>query len=335
LTPSKLVFERLGMSFHPAAKVDWSFTHAQVPFVRLEDKKLFAYFSTRGAADSAGQYVSSFGRVPLRREGDSFVGCADESVQVFGPGELGHFDDTGVMGGSVVMHKGIEYLFYCGWTRRATVPYEWSIGRATRKEGESTFTREFGGPVLGSSPDEPFLHASPIVFEHNGSFHMFYLSGTEWFVSKSGKPESVYRLRHATSTDLLSWTRLETELFDRLFERESQTSSAIFEWDGEYHMLFSYRDSDHFREDNSRNYRIGHATSQNIYDWKRQADVEWVAAKESTSLGDETMQAYPSVFVSNRTLYMLYCGDRFGEGGFFLSKLISDFSGIPITGPVL
>ena len=292
-----------------------------------------AYFSTRNRADSSGQYISSVGQVTLQKHKELFIGTSSASTKVLGPGSLGHFDDTGVMGGSIILHEGTEYLFYCGWTRRATVPYEWSIGRARRKPGEPVFSREFDGPVIGSTPTQPFLHASPIVFEHNGIFHMFFLSGTEWFATKAGKAESIYRLRHAISHDLLVWERSDSELFEKVFERESQTSSAIFEWEGQFHMLFSYRDSELFREDHTKNYRIGHATSADLSNWTRQADVTWSDDQECSDLKDKNMQGYPSIFVTDNILYLLYCGDRFGEGGFFLARLLGDFSGTPLTGP--
>ena len=153
-----------------------------------------AYFSTRNRADSSGQYISSVGQVTLQKHKELFIGTSSASTKVLGPGSLGHFDDTGVMGGSIILHEGTEYLFYCGWTRRATVPYEWSIGRARRKPGEPVFSREFDGPVIGSTPTQPFLHASPIVFEHNGIFHMFFLSGTEWFATTLEAVDAIAKL---------------------------------------------------------------------------------------------------------------------------------------------
>ena len=331
---SELVFARLGQLFKPSQDQDWSQTHAQVPFVRVEKENLVAYFSTRGKADSTGSYRSSFGRVELKPQGSHFICDSSKATQVFEPGPVGSFDDTGVMGGSIVIEDEVEDVFYGGWTQRFTVPYDWSIGRAQRPIGAGRFVREFPGPVIGPTPTQPFLHASPTVFRHKNLYHMYYLSGLEWFTADSGRLESVYRLRHATSTDLKQWDRSDADLFDTIYQRESQTSSAIFLEDGEYHMLFSYRDSDAFRREDSRNYRIGHASSKDLYTWKRRAEIKF-NPEGASSIGDEKMQGYPSIFSVNRVLYMLYCGDGFGREGFFLARLQTPFSGMVLTGPNL
>ena len=54
-------------------------------------------------------------------------------------GELGCFDDVGVMPSCIVNVDGAKLLYYAGWNTSTTVPYRISIGLAVSDDGGYTF----------------------------------------------------------------------------------------------------------------------------------------------------------------------------------------------------
>lgn len=323
-----------GHLFKPSGAHPWSQSHGQVPFVTTLNGIPVIIYSTRGARDSEGNFVSVGASVPISwsDNGDTLFAGQESIRPILLPGRNGDFDDCGVMPGSCIEMGGETFMFYGGWTRRGTVPYDWAIGIAQYDKDANVFYRSHPGPVMGPSLDSPFLHASPIVFNHLDTFHMFYLSGLEWFSNPETGLESVYRLRHAKSEDAVNWSRLGSEVVQPKTQRETQTSSAIFELDNEFFMLYSFRDAEKFRLVDSANYRIGLAKSKDLDEWEDLGPLHFELGLDTSSWASR-MQGYPSVFTVNRKLYVLYCGNDFGRDGFGYAELLGAEGAVTLTGP--
>ena len=86
-----------------------------------------------------------------------------ETSPLFQPGDLGTFDDDGVMPCSAVdLGRGVIRLYYVGWNRGVTVSYRNSIGVAVSHDGGARFERMYEGPVIDRSFREPHMAASPV-----------------------------------------------------------------------------------------------------------------------------------------------------------------------------
>jgi hypothetical protein len=176
------------------------------------------------------------------------------------------------------------------------------------------------GPLFGASLAEPYLQACPIVYRFSQTeWHMFYLSGKRWFLDQTGKKESQYLIMHATSSDGSIWHRHGTPVIPTLVEDECQTSSSILQYDGIFHMFFSYRHGSDFRANPLRGYRIGHAYSSDLRHWIR--DDRQAGIEVSETGWDSRMVAYPHVREIDGKIYMFYCGNDFGKNGFGLAVL--------------
>jgi hypothetical protein len=326
---SKFNFIDLGITYVPGMHW-WCRTHAQVPFTHLMQGIPWVYFSTRSAPDQDGNFTSRVARVPIIVDGENVAFDHDQAELVLDLGPRGAFDDTGVMGGDIEEVEGQSYLFYCGWTRRVTVPYEWAIGVA-KLQPNGKFERIFNGPIISNSPEEPFLHAAPTILSDGENMLLFYLSGIEWFSTSEGKMESVYRLRAGRLSDNFTVTQ-RRDVVRPVFPRESQTSSAIFQSGGKFYMLFSYRNSESFRSNPGENYRLGLAKSNDLSRWHREGDIVILDASGNLPEGATQMQGYPHLFSIGRKLYLLYCGDGFGASGFRLAVLDNEFDGEVLTG---
>jgi hypothetical protein len=305
-------WKKKGLLFGPDGTKAWMKTHAQVPYTVQLENVIRTYFSTREDIDEKSMFRSFSGYVDLDKNDFRRVLHVSE-CPIVPLGGKGEFDEFGSMAGSVVFHEGKYYLYYCGWTRCNSVPYNWAIGLATSDDAKS-FQRHGRGPLLGSVTNEPYLQACPIVYKLDESnWHMFYLSGVRWF-THAGKVESQYLLMHSNSRNGLDWVRNGKAIIAPVVPDECQTSASIIEKHGKYHLFFSYRHGSEFRENPQKGYRIGYASSSDLVNWER--DDAKAGLGVSDSGWDSEMVAYPHVFQSNGETHMFYCGNSFGRGGF-------------------
>lgn len=320
----KFEWEKLGLILDPKEDLGDGWSHAQVPFARKIANKLRIYFSTRGRVDLDGQFVS----VPryadfVLQDFPQKIGVGQSPILQLGID--GDFDRFGAMAGSVVRIEDHLSLFYTGWNRSVSVPYDWNIGVAEGSLAGSSFARVLRGPVMSPSPREPYLFACPVVFHFDGALRMLYLGGEKWFKADTGKMESQYLLRTATSVDGLHWERSGAPLLPTIVPDESQTSATVIQIDQTYYMFFSYRHGEGFREKPGRGYRIGVAISSDFETWDRQDQLAGIDV--SAEGWDSDMVAYPHLFSLNGEVYMLYCGNSFGAGGFGVARLRTSLAG--------
>lgn len=315
---------KLGKVFTPQAVTgrDWIAEFAQAPAALLFDDYLRIYFSCRPAADANNQYVSYCAYVDLDRA-DPFTVLRVAERPILELGALGTFDEFGTYPVSVERDGDVVRAYYGGWTRCESVPFNVAIGLATSRDGGRSFSRLGTGPVLSYSPDEPFVLSGPKIRRFAGQWQLWYIAGRKWKLVH-GRPEPVYKIRMATSSDGINWTKLGRDLIpSRLEEDEAQASPDVFHANGKYHMFFCYRYSSDFRG-RARGYRIGYASSTNMVDWER--DDTKAGIDVSTEGWDSEMVSYPHVFAMDGRIYMAYLGDQVGRHGFGLAVLEGELS---------
>jgi len=143
---------------------------------------------------------------------------------------------------------------------------------------------------------------------------MWYSSGVRWFMHE-GRPESVYVLMHAESSDGLNWEREATPCIACQTPDECQTNPSLLELDGVYHLWFCHRQGRDFRN-KAGGYRLGHAVSTDLTHWIRHDEAS--PLEPSPEGWDAEMVCYPCVFPHDNELWMLYSGNHFGRDGFGL-----------------
>lgn len=312
-------WNKLGQIFNPTKLKDksWMEEQAQNPFVLDMEDFIRVYFNTRSKKDKEGKSKSLPGFIDLSKE--NFINVLRISENpVIDFGELGSFDEFGVMAGSAIKIRDEYYLYYCGWSRKYSVPYDWAIGLAKSNDG-ITFKRFNKGPIIGATYNEPYLHAGcSCIIQENNLYHLWYTSGIKW-VKTEDKPESVYQISHATSTDAINWKRNGIPIIKTVLENEAQASPTIIKLDNRWHMFFSYRHTINFRN-KERGYRLGYAYSDDLVTWIR--DDSQVGIDISKSGWDSEMICYPHVCIVNEKVLMFYCGNDFGREGFGVAELI-------------
>jgi len=311
-------WHKLGRVFGPQ-DVDappWMQSFAQAPCAHVLDDVVRVYFSCRPPPDANGQYVSRSAFVELDRA-DLFRVRRVAAEPILPLGGTGTFDEFGVYPVSVIRDGEGWRAYYAGWTRCESVPFNTAIGVATSRDGER-FERLGPGPLLGYTPDEPFVISGPKVRRFGGRWYLFYIAGRVW-KRVDGRPEPVYRIRMATSDDGLSWRRENRDLIaPRIEADEAQASPDVFESGGRWHMFYSYRGSERFRG-RENGYRIGYAWSEDLLHWTR--DDTRAGIDVSDAGWDSEMISYPHVFEVDGTTYMAYLGNQVGREGFGLARL--------------
>lgn len=312
-------WKKLGKVFTPQDITgrSWLKEFAQAPATLLFDDFVRVYFSCRPPADTNGQYVSYSAYVDLDRA-NLFKILSVSQKPILALGGLGEFDEFGTYPVSVARMGQKIRAYYAGWTRCESVPFNVAIGVAESIDDGKTFAKLGNGPVLPYSPDEPFILSGPKIRFFNNCWCLWYIAGRKWKMA-GGRPEPVYKIRMATSTDGINWTKLNRDLVvSKLEEDEAQASPDVHYANGKYHMFFCYRRSSDYRG-KANGYRIGYAWSTNLFDWTRDDTKAGIDVSESG--WDAEMVSYPHVFELDGKTWLAYLGDQVGRYGFGLAVL--------------
>jgi hypothetical protein len=312
-------WEKLGRVFNPREIQGRSWLHefAQAPCTLLFDDFVRVYFSCRPAPDANGQYRSYSAFVDIERT-NPFAVLRLGAEPILPLGNLGEFDEFGIYPVSVLRDGDRVLAYYGGWTRCESVPFNVAIGAAQSRDGGETFRKLGRGPILSYSADEPFVLSGPKIRRFGDRWYLFYIAGRKWTLV-DGRPEPVYKIRMAWSSDGIAWTKVGRDLIEnRLEADEAQASPDVFLRDGRYHMFFCYRRSANFRG-RENGYRIGYAVSEDLWHWTRDDSKAGIDVSEEG--WDSEMISYPHVFELDGKTYMFYLGNQVGREGFGVAVL--------------
>jgi len=302
-------WRKLGHVFSPAGDADWNVSHAQVPVVDTGHAGRWRiYYGTR---DRDNRTHTSYIDVEA---GNPRHVLYVHPKPILPLGEIGTFDDCGVMPSWILERDGRKYLYYIGWTVRNTVPYHNSIGLAVSDDGGDTFRKFAPGPLFSPTPVEPYFTGTSCVIVDRGVWKNWYLSCTRW-ERIDGQPEPFYNIKYAESADGIHWSRDGTVAIDYESEEEGGLvkASVLTSPDG-YRMWYAHRKARRYRTDPACSYRIGYAESADGIRWERQDARAGIDV--SADGWDSQMLCYPHVFEHAGRRFLIYNGNGFGRSGF-------------------
>ena len=304
-------WRRRGKIFTASGQLEWMHSHTQVPCALVLDDRLRIYFSTRPKSGmSLGAFIDLDIEDPMR-----ILYLHEKPILEWG--EVGTFDEHGIIPNHVFRHEGKLYLFYVGWSRRESVPYSNWMGMAISEDNGATFQKAFKGPILDRTRHEIYSATGLICVQHLGYWHGWYATGTQWLLI-NGRYEHTYELRSCGSVNLVDWTRPNQPIFPNKLPNESNTRPTVIFMEGKWHMWFCYRGTQDFR-DGRDSYRIGYAWSTNLKDWVRNDESAGIAPAQQG--WDSNMIAYPCVVAVRDRVLMFYSGNGFGRAGFGYAEL--------------
>jgi sucrose-6-phosphate hydrolase SacC (GH32 family) len=301
-------WQKRGLLFRAEGQHGWMNSHAQVPTVlpRPSEGIVRVYFATRPHSNLSLTTFVDLDASDLTRQ----VYLNPEPLLPLGG--LGMFDEHGLMPSSVVEHDGAVFLYYSGWSRGTTLPYANFTGLAVSKDGGRTFEKIGPGPIIDRTYWGPYSATSPHVFIHGGQWYMIYCSGIAW-VEISGKLEHTYDLKLARSHDGIRWEQTGQVVVPQSRANEAITKPTVLYENGRFHLWFCFRSSELFRGGEG-SYRIGYASSTDLFDWERNDTVAGISPGPDD--WDSGMLAYPEVALLGGKASLFYNGNYFGRDGF-------------------
>jgi hypothetical protein len=301
-------WQRQGLVYCPKGEHGFDRSHASQPTVDVMADSWRIYFASRDEQNRS--HVTHLDVAPGRP--DRILRVHDRPILPLG--ELGTFDESGIMPSSIVDHGGRKYLYYIGWSLRRTVPYHNAIGLAVSDDGGRTFAKIAPGPIFGLTHLEPHFTGTSCVRIEDGVWKNWYMSCTRW-EEVDGQPEPFYHIKYAESEDGIHWQRRGQVSVDYRDPGEGGIvrASVLRERDG-WHMWYCYRRGRAYRTDRAASYRIGYAVSSDGVTFERRDDQAGIDVAGDG--WDSQMLAYPDVVRHGRRLFLFYNGNGFGRTGF-------------------
>jgi len=293
-----------GLIFAPPSTSEWLHTHAALPVADPIGELHRVYFSSR---DKAGRAQVGYFDIKLSAP-DKILRLSEKPLIGLGP--TGAFDDNGVTTSWIVTHQGKKYHYYSGWSLGVSVPFYFYVGLALSDDGGESYKKISAAPILERNAIDPYLTASPCVLVEDGTWRMWYVSGTGWEM-KEAQLRHRYHIKYAESSDGIYWHREGRVCID--YESQDEYAIArpsVLKDGGLYRMWYSYR---------GESYRIGYAESADGIEWNRKDAQSGIDVSESG--WDSEMIEYPYVFENEGTYYMLYNGNGYGRTGIGLAVL--------------
>lgn len=298
--------------YEPTGNNMLSRSHAQLPTPLSINSSTFRFFySSRDEYGQSRPFYLDYDMTSKRT-----LSIADKPVLELG--KPGMFDDKGIMPSSIVRVNNELFFYYIGWNQRTNIGYQLAIGLAISKDNGDTFQKAYEGPILDRSVHDPVFCAAPCVHYNGNEFVMWYISATGW-PNYNGKPEPVYLVKRATSQNGIEWVTSDAVSIPYKFEGEAIGRPWVTRTETGFHMWYSTRGSQGYRESAGQHYQLGYAVSVDGIAWQRKDDQ--FSLKPSGHQWDQHMQEYSSVFTFNNEFYMVYNGNTFGKSGFGLAKL--------------
>ena len=302
------LWRKLGLVYSPAGAHGWDRSYAHLPTCEvLDGDRLRVYF----AALDEKKY-GRIGYVDLAAE-DPLNIIEVATKPVLDLGELGSFDDCGVVPSCLVHRDGITNLYYIGFQRAERVPYMLFAGLATAPRGTTHFTRYSRTPILDRTSAEPFSRGAPYILRERDTLRMWYWSCVSWSQGVGGHVHYNNVIRHACSTNGIEWEVTETPCIVPANKNEYSIGRPCVARQGDgYQMWYAVRS-------HGDNYAIGYAESKDGLVWERMDEKSGIGP--SVEGWDSEMVCYPNVVEIADRRYMFYNGNGHGRSGFGVAVL--------------
>ena len=290
-------------------------SHAAMPYAfHLHDDIYRIFFSSRNAAGKSLPYYFD-----CRVTDQTITPISAVSQPLLSLGDIGTFDDSGIMPSNVLRVGHKIYLYYVGWSVPRNVSYHLAVGLAISEDNGQTFHKFSAGPILDRDPFDPHFTTTPYVTYVDGLFRMWYASCTGWTIVNN-HTEPQYLIKYCESSDGIHWHKGFPVSLGYTQEMEAIARPSVVTVDNTHHMYFSYRKVTNYRTNSHQGYKIGHVTSRNGIDWDTHLDLHVIPLTPHS--WDSDMVAYCHVFTHQHTTYMLYNGNGFGKSGIGYAVLV-------------
>ncbi len=227
-------------------------------------------------------------------------------------GDVGMFDDNGVVPAEVLRHDARVYLYYEGYQLGVKVKFSSYSGLAVSDDDGESFQRYSTVPVMERMENESVIRVVGSVLIESGCWKTWYTAGST-FVNAHGGSRPCYDMRYVVSPNELEYRLPGSICLRPQLPNEYRLGRPHVRRVGqEYWMLFS-------RADRELGYRLGFARSPDGVTWTR--DDSELSIHPSGEEWDREMQAYPYLFRAGERTFVIYNGNGYGKTGFGVAEL--------------
>lgn len=300
-------WKKLGIIPLPSTTA-WINTHMQNPFPEHRGKNTYRiHFASRDMNNEArGGWVE----IDLTKPTIPLLYSEHPTIDL---GDLGCFDDCGVMPSSIVEVGDTRYLYYTGWKKAVKTPFSFFVGLAVSEDGGEQYKRVSRAPVVGRTSVDPYMTAAPWVIRENGIWRMWYVSGTGWVANEgTNSPKHYYHIRYAESLDGIHWNPEGTVSIDFVGDEYAIARPVVLQTLRGYEMWYSYRGGD-------ETYRIGYAESKDGTSWSRRDQLSGLDRSQQGY--DSEMICYPYPLYDDKSTLLFYNGNSYGRDGVCVARL--------------
>jgi predicted GH43/DUF377 family glycosyl hydrolase len=291
---------------------NWMHSHAQCPTAIVLEDTIRVFFSARYPNQ---QSLPTYIDVDINDPTKIIKEC---KIPVLDFGRKGTFDENGIIPSYFIEKDKSFYFYYAGWSKCKNVPYKNFTGLAISEDNGESFTKYKEAPVFSLDENNPLSATGPCIIKREDDFISIYSTGIDW-IEINGKLEHTYLLTYATSKDAINWKGTGEIIIKPERDFMAHCKPTIIFEDGFYHMWFSKRGSNNFRQAGEDSYRLGYAFSKDLINWTR--DDSKVGIDVSQNGWDSEMICYPHIVKAKDKYFMFYNGNGFGKSGFGYAEL--------------
>ncbi|HZF62228.1 MAG TPA: hypothetical protein VEZ52_11480 [Desulfovibrio sp.] len=232
-------------------------------------------------------------------------------------GNIGCFDDNGVVTASVLRDGDILYLYYSGYQLCVKVPYLIFAGVAASHDNGNTFTKITNSvPMLDRISGECGTRCVPFVLKDNSKYKMWYTAdfGSGW-VKKESKLMPLYDMKYCESFSPVNWANVpvSTSVSFKNDDEHGIAKCTVWQEDGLFKTIYSIRSL-------SNGYRLGYGESTDGHSFERKDEL--IGIDVSPSGWDSEMIAFAERIECNGKVYLFYCGNHYGLAGMGYAELL-------------
>lgn len=226
-------------------------------------------------------------------------------------GDVGMFDEAGVLPTSLYQADDKIWLFYSGYQKQVNYPYTILTGIAYSEDDGDSFQRVHKVPILDRRDEELFIRSGAEILKVENGYRMWYSSGDSWF-DRGDKDAPNYDIKCIFSEELDVWSGKPTLSIPLKEDEYGLTMPQVFYDNQIYKMIYSVRTL-------SKGYRLGYAESEDGIVFERKDEL--LNFDVSRDGFDSEMVCFGKCFKYKNRIYLFYCGNHYGIGGLGWAEL--------------
>lgn len=301
-------WKKKGLVYGPKKEREWMDNSALQPTpIVLEDRiRVFVGFRDKHGVGRVG-YVDVDKNNPSEIIKVSQEPCLDI-------GELGCFDDNGVVPCAVIRENGKLYLYYAGYNIGYHVRMLIFGGLAVSEDDGKHFTRIKKTPAMERMDGETLFRVVHTVLKDEDGYKIYYGAG-DHFIQGAKKTLPVYDVKLLLTKKYYDLGKQGDTIITTKGDEYRVGRPYVVKENGKYRMFVGAGSE-------AVTYYLTYAESDDGIHWKRMDDKLGLSLSESG--WDSQMMAYPAFVRTEDKAFLFYNGNNYGYEGFGYAELLRD-----------